>query len=297
MSLLSAIFNQRRNVRVLDASDAPQLRQWLARTPGPSAFLLGWLNRYPLRDVHDSSFFELIALGADDDWELVALHVHGALVAMVGDDSSRAWHLGRFLSRHRARVTTLVGPDQAVAALSAALRTESTKEPRFEQAQTLLARNSQSPALPLQVPPLPRIELATMQDWNTVLSATLSMHEEETGLINLQRDRDGFARSTRQKIREQRVWVLREEDSTGIIFKASASLPAEEVLQLEGIWTAPAYRRRGIAFQALSALCTTLHEHFETLSLYTSADNEPALRLYAALGFREEARWRTVYLD
>lgn len=297
MSLLSALFNHWRTIRTLDADDAERLQQWLEKTPAQSAFLLGWLSRYRLSDPTDSRFFEILAMGPEEDWSLIALHVHGALVAMVGENSSRAWHLGRFLVRKHARVTTLVGPDRAVSALAEAFTSETHTRPRFEQAQVVLLR-TRGDALPLSdAPAAEQLEQATLHDWNDVLSATLAMHEEETGLVNLQRDREGFSRSTRQKIREQRVWIIRDEESGRLTFKASASLPADRVLQLEGIWTRPDVRRRGIALHALSVLCLDLHQEFENLSLYTSADNHSAIALYHRLGFRTQADWRTIYLD
>jgi predicted GNAT family acetyltransferase len=67
-----------------------------------------------------------------------------------------------------------------------------------------------------------------------------------------------------------------------------------QTAQLQGIWTPPALRGRGLATAALAAVCRTLLNVVPTLSLYVNDFNAPAVALYRRLGFRDAGELQTL---
>jgi uncharacterized protein len=64
--------------------------------------------------------------------------------------------------------------------------------------------------------------------------------------------------------------------------------------QLQGIWTPPEMRGKGLATAALGAICDRLFELTPTLSLYVNDFNEKAVALYDRVGFTTVAEFQTI---
>lgn len=58
------------------------------------------------------------------------------------------------------------------------------------------------------------------------------------------------------------------------------------VAAVGAVITRPSHRGRGLASLAISALCQSLADEYETIGLNVETANEPALRIYHRLGFR-----------
>lgn len=264
--------------------------------PAQCAFALGWLDRFGMSGTRANSFFDFLVAGPHGAWSSVALVVHGALLCVLEGERASAHRLGSFLARRRATFQTLIGPDEASEILTGYLCAPG-REPRVVQRQWLMIKHRPS-VHELAVDRFSgRFRHATMQDLPFVLEGTLAMHEEETGVANTDHDIEALIGSTFQKIQESRVWMLSEVDSSKVLFKASIALPTPIVAQIEGVWTAPNARGQGFAGACLRAMCIELFERCPALSLTVGMSNEPALRLYRALGFETVAPWRTVYIE
>ena len=88
--------------------------------------------------------------------------------------------------------------------------------------------------------------------------------------------------------------LLGDGDSGGFVLVRAAGGEAE-ILTLA---VAPAARRRGIGSALISAACRQAQEMgADTMFLEVSRTNEPAITLYARLGFREVARRRGYYQE
>jgi GNAT superfamily N-acetyltransferase len=68
----------------------------------------------------------------------------------------------------------------------------------------------------------------------------------------------------------------------------------ERTVQLQGIWTPPALRGRGLATASLAAICDRLLEVSPTLSLYVNDFNERAIALYRRVGFQHVGDFQTI---
>ncbi len=193
-----------------------------------------------------------------------------------------------------ARVVTgsgarmLIGEERAVGELwaAAAARLPPPREDRPRQ-----------PVYVLDQPPTAcdtGLRAATLADLELLLPACANAHEEELGLDPLHRDPDGFRWRTRAQIDEGRSWLW-EEDGV-ILFKAEASAWTPHAVQLQQVWTDPPARGRGNASRALRDLCRLLLERTPTVCLFVRPENEPALRLYEAIGMRHVLNYRSVLL-
>lgn len=295
MSIITTLLGTRNSVRFLTLADRDQLRNWMMARPAQCAFCLGWLDRFGMSGSKENRFFDFVVIGAGDDWELVALIVHGALLCVMKGDELTAKRLGLFLSKRSAVFQTLVGPDIPVTILSEALNTD-FNPPRVDQSQVLMQRKrADAPVHTLNTDD--RFRKASLKDLALVVDATLRMHEEEIGVPNTDRDVDSLIRSTYQKLQEGRIWICEGVHAGQLDFKASISLPTDAVAQIEGVWTNPERRGKGVARRCLHSMCGELEQTYPMLSLTVGAANEHAIRLYRALGFEEIQPWRTVYLD
>lgn len=187
-----------------------------------------------------------------------------------------------------SRARMLIGEERAVGELweAAALRLPAPREDRPHQ-----------PVYVLDQPPTScdtGLRAATLGDLELLVPACAKAHEEELGLDPLHRDPDGFRWRTRAQIEEGRSWLW-EEDGV-ILFKAEASAWTPHAVQLQQVWTDPPARGLGNASRALRDLCRLLLERTPTVCLFVRSENEPALRLYEAIGMRHVLNYRSVLL-
>lgn len=84
--------------------------------------------------------------------------------------------------------------------------------------------------------------------------------------------------------------VIRQDGK--IASTAAITARSRHYAQLGAVVTHPEYRRRGYAFQCVSALCARVFaEGKESVILFTSEANEAAQALYCKLGFRETGKY------
>ena len=188
----------------------------------------------------------------------------------------------------RSRARMLIGDERAVGELWAAV------------APQLPAPREDRPGQPVYVldqAPTPcdtGLRAATLRDLDLLVPACAKAHEEELGIDPLRRDPDGFRWRTKVQIEEGRSWLW-EQDGV-ILFKAEASARTPQAVQLQQVWTDPPARGKGNASRALRDLCRLLLEQTPTVCLFVRPENEPALRLYEAIGMRHVLNYRSVLL-
>jgi hypothetical protein len=136
------------------------------------------------------------------------------------------------------------------------------------------------------------IRRGTREDLDRLTVASAAMHREEMGVDPLAFDPLGWRQRMATLIDRGWSYLLMEEDQ--IAFKVELSAWTPEAVQLQGVWTDPRYRRRGIATAAMAAVCDALLREAPICSLYVNSYNEPALRLYRRLGFRQATEFATV---
>jgi predicted GNAT family acetyltransferase len=128
-------------------------------------------------------------------------------------------------------------------------------------------------------------------EWESVAHNSAKMIEHE-----LEYDPRSFAAEFNANVRmmiDRGLWWVGECDGE-LCFFCNAGPRSAQTLQLQGIWTPPALRGRGLATAALYGICQELLKDVPTLSLYVNGFNGSALRLYDRVGFRQVGEFRTL---
>jgi hypothetical protein len=132
---------------------------------------------------------------------------------------------------------------------------------------------------------------ARIDEWQTVAINSAAMIHEELG-YDPRAGSAEFDANVRAAV-ERETWWVGEFDEQ-LCFYCSEGPYSARTLQLQGIWTPPALRKRGLGTTALFGICKLLLEKHQTLSLYVNDFNTAGLALYKALGFYQVAEFTTL---
>jgi len=239
------------------------------------------VERVFLEDVARRGFGRFTAL--DESGRLVALCHAGANVVPSGRGCSA---FAAVTARTRARM--LIGEQRAVTELWEAARVDlpRPREDRPGQPVYVITEAPEGGGSGLRA--------ATADDLPLLLPACAAAHELELGLNPLGQDPDGFRWRTRSQIDEGRSWLWAEDGV--VLFKAEASAWTPEAVQLQQVWTDPEARGQGHAARGLRDLIRLLLGHAPHVCLFVRSDNQPAIRLYDAVGMRHVLDYRSVLL-
>jgi GNAT superfamily N-acetyltransferase len=246
--------------------------------------------RYCAEDPVERVFLEDVArrrlgrfAGVEEDGRLVALCHTGANVVPSGRGC------GVFADATvRARARMLIGEQGAVSDLWEAVRRK-VPAPREDRPGQPVYTISAAPG-----PGETGLRPARLSDLDLLVPACARAHEVELGIDPLARDADGFRWRTRTQIEEGRSWLWAEDGV--ILFKAEASAWTPAAVQLQQVWTDPAARGAGNGSRGLRDLIRLLLGQAPRVCLFVRADNEPAIRLYDAVGMQHVLDYRSVLL-
>jgi RimJ/RimL family protein N-acetyltransferase len=137
------------------------------------------------------------------------------------------------------------------------------------------------------------VRKAVPHEWRIVAEHSAAMI---AGELELPRDAFGpdFEAGIRSSLERGLWWV--GEIGGELCFFCNVGPWSARTVQLQGIWTPPALRGRGLATAALARICDRLLSSLPTISLYVNDFNEPALRLYDRVGFRPAGELTTILL-
>jgi len=273
----------------LRVEDEAELVAFLVACPSDNAYFLGQVTRGALGD-------ETIAgtlVGVRRRGELVGAACLGSNLVLSRPlpeaclpDLVRASHDAGWLVR------VVVGPDDVVERFmrhlgqsAGPIALERSGQLLFEVDTAHLARDARSAEL----------RPAQLHELDALMACDLAMVREELGLDPFSADWAGFKRGWHRRVLEWRAWVVGEL-SGPIRFKVDQAAVSPEVVQLAGVWTRPEDRGMGLARRALGEMCHLLLREAPRVSLYVHPANEPAVRLYRSLGFRQVGLVRSAWL-
>jgi len=253
--------------------------------------LTALVDREPVTNVYLRSELRL-GFEAGDWWgafeedELTSVALGWSLVVPYIPDLEAAPPLAQALSAG-AQPRMLVGHRASVMALHNAFRPPRTaRELRDPQPLMVLDRGD------LRGTPSDEVRLSRRSDLDSLIVAAARMHREEMGVDPLAVDAPAWRMRMLSLIERHWSWVWMRGHE--VLFKAELSAWTPEVVQIQGVYTAPPYRGQGVARAGLAAVCSDVFREVPRCSLYVNQYNVIAQRLYERLGFKPAAVFATV---
>jgi uncharacterized protein len=139
-----------------------------------------------------------------------------------------------------------------------------------------------------------RLIQAGPEHLEVVAEAQASMFAEATGNDPRGRDPVGFHRRALERIERGRTWVRLEGGR--VIFKAELQSVTPDAIYLEGIWTHPGRRGRGVAKEGVVELTHRRLRKEQAVCLVIEPGEAAARHIYEYAGFSRRDDYRAVYL-
>jgi uncharacterized protein len=269
-----------RTVRRLTTRDAEAVRDLLDTDPVGNVFLRSELR---LGALSGGGWW-----GVERRGRVSAAMLAGPLVIPCVPDDEDAALLAGVLDR-QVPPRMMVGARRQVHALHGARR-PSPAPREVRDPQPLMALRQEA----LRVPGSPGVRRAELTDLDRLVVAAAAMHREEMGIDPLAVDPAGWRARMAVLIDRGWSWVWMERGE--VLFKAELSAWTPEVVQVQGVYTAPSGRGRGVATRGLAAVCDALLAEVPACSLYVNHFNTAARRVYSRLGFDTVGEFATLIL-
>jgi len=259
--------------------------------PAHAGELSALIDREPVTNVYLRSELRL-GFDAGDWWgafehdELNSVVLGWSLVVPYIPELDAAAPLAQALAAG-AQPRMVVGHRASVMALHNAFRpVRPARELRDPQPLLILDRGD------LRCAPSDNVRLSTRDDLEALIIAAAHMHREEMGIDPLAIDAPAWRMRMLSLIERRWSWIWTHDRE--VVFKAELSAWTPEVVQIQGVYTAPKYRNKGIAGAGLAAVCTQVFNEVPRCSLYVNQYNVIAQRVYERLGFRTADVFATV---
>jgi hypothetical protein len=273
----------RRAVRELTEEDRKQVLQLLSEDPLRGVHLQSMIEDHGLcHPAHRGTFF-----GYFEDDRLTGVALLGHLIMIYGPDESLSF-FAQQAADIRAKGHVIFGPRAQVEAFWQHLSQYGR--------ETRLVRDHLWYVCEQPRQPIDRLQLqrASLDELEVVANAHAEMALEDSGADPRLVDPDGFRRRVRERIERGRTWVKIEAGK--VIFKAELQSITPEAIYLEGIWTHPDYRGRGIAKSCVSELTHRRLRQQQVICLVVEPHEEAARRVYEHAGFYHHGDYQARYL-
>ncbi len=188
--------------------------------------------------------------------------------------------------RRAARRAVLFGEDHEVEYVARRLE----EDGRFRAERRPQWRMARLPgAAPGEAPRPEGFRRADEADVPWLLEAHGAMCREDLGRDLVATDPESYARYFRHLARLGRVFVVEREGHP--VFKMEIPYSAGGAWLIEGVYTIPSARRRGIARAAVARVSTLIERAGGVPCLHVNRDNEGAIDLYRELGYEIRGPW------
>lgn len=191
-----------------------------------------------------------------------------------------------------AQIASIVGIDEDVEYFWEAIST-------LDQSRTIQSKRAYQPYMLLdtirEIPSNTTLRYLEPKDFEQYFDASHSMFLGEVGRapINLENYK---ARLYEQLMNKRSIGYF---DEAGTLrFKVDIPICYENVCQVQGVWLHPEWRGQGKSPALFAEAIAIIQRDIATrITLYVNDFNVPALKLYRGLGFKEIARYSTIFLD
>jgi hypothetical protein len=270
----------------LSPNSLADVRDFLREDIPTNIYLLSMLERAE-HTASDSLVLDGEMFGAPSSRRLqgVAYASRTGLIVLYAINLEVAFAMGDYF-RDRIIVRMVVGPQEETDAFWQGLK--SRHEPRLHRIHRLYTLEPHQ----LAVPSEDAITIASLDDLESCCTLGAKMQHEELGVDPMTINPSRFRKRMEELIDRQALHILRHKGE--IAFQASTYSTCVDGVQVEGVFTPPAIRRRGFALRGMAAMCVSLFERFPRITLHVNEENEGALRLYDRLGFVHYTTFRLI---
>ena len=255
---------------------------YLARDPYLNVFLT-YLIMFDLSTVTRSA----IHIAFDSTGAVTGVGYFGRQIALAAQDDETIEAFARIGASHGGE-KMIVGPRETIA------RYWSLAEKGHEPARLIRERQFVMMVDRLRLRPYEHrvvARRARIDEWTAVADNSAAMIAAELEYDPM-RSSPEFTSNVRTMIDRGLWWV---GESVGrLCFFCNIGPWSRATAQLQGIWTPPELRGKGLATAALGAICDRLLEMTPSLSLYVNDFNERAVALYERTGFTTVGEFQTV---
>ncbi len=264
---------------VSSATQAPALK-YLSRSPYLNVFLSHVLLHDPVTPARES-----VAIAVEGRNVLGVAYCGHQLAIAAEPDTLEAF--GEHAKRHRGE-RMIVGARNTVSAFWEAVRGWHAA-PRLVRDRQLVMMLDRAHLRSYERRVI--VRHAVMEEWNAVADSSAQMVRQELA-YEPRRGSSQFGASIRQMI-ETKLWWIGSENGRPCFF-CNVGPWCKQTIQLQGVWTPPELRGRGLATASLAAICDRLLEVSPTLSLYVNDFNDAAIALYRRVGFEHVGDFKTM---
>ncbi len=270
----------------LTPTSREDVRDFLREDIPPNIYLLSMLERAE-QSASDSLVLDGEIFGAPSSRHLqgVVYASRTGLIVLFAVNCEIAFAMGDHF-RDRIIVRMVVGPQEETDAFWKGLK--SRREPRLHRMHRLYTIEPRQ----LSVAPEEEITIALPQDLERCCVLAAKMQQEELGVDPMTIDPVGFRKRIQGLIDRQALHILLHQGN--IAFQASTYSTCVEGVQVEGVITPTAIRRRGFATRGMAAMCASLLQRFPRITLHVNENNEGAVQLYDRLGFVPYTTFRLI---
>ncbi|TSD93538.1 GNAT family N-acetyltransferase [Skermania sp. ID1734] len=212
------------------------------------------------------------------------------LVPLLGDQLDLRAFADRAIREPRV-CSSLVGRRELALPLWDMLVAEWGSPRELRPDQPLLATRERS-----QVAGHERVRQVRPEEIENYLPAAIAMFVEEVGVDPRIGDGGrGYRRRVAHLIAAGRAWALFEDGE--VVFKAEVGSVSRSVGQIQGVWTHPDVRGRGIGSAGTATVTNAVVAGGRTASLYVNSYNAAARRVYERIGYHQVATFATVLIE
>ncbi|MFO7563371.1 MAG: GNAT family N-acetyltransferase [Enhygromyxa sp.] len=282
-------------VEILTPADTTALRDFLGRRIEHSMFLLSNLARAGFEDRGDR--LNGTYVGAFEGQALVGVACHYRMGNIIVSAPQHAAELARAAIEASGRpIHGVVGPAPQVEAIAAALGLPTGDACKLDEAEGLYWLELADLRVPSALREgTVRGRALGQADLDLVTEWTVRYHVEEVRAVESAELRGRVRAELEESVTRGDVWVLERDGELLARTGFNAALP--EAVQIGGVWTPHALRRRGYGRCVVAAHLLAVREAgVRTAILFTTDSNLPARRAYAALGFQAVGRYRLLLL-
>lgn len=255
---------------------------YLARAPYDHVFLT-YLILFDVATATRSA----IRIALDERGAVTGVAYFGRQIVLAAEDDATIEALAAVGRSYRGE-RMIVGPRATIARYWEMIR-DGHSLPRIVRERQFVMMLDRSMLRPYQHTVVAR--RARIDEWTAVADNSALMIGQELE-YDPRRSSPEFTSNVRAMIDRGLWWV--GESYGRLCFFCNIGPWSPQTAQLQGIWTPEEMRGKGLATEALSAVCERLLTMSPTLSLYVNDFNAPAIALYERVGFKTVSEFQTL---